>query len=115
MTQKYVVPSVSAGLLQLARLKSGLSQAKLAEKAGVAPTMISAYERDLRQPTMPTLLRLLHAASFDLRMHLAPLDSHDQVLAELEEARTDDERHDRDQQLKAWRQAVPVGSPASVE
>ena len=115
MTQKYVVPSVSAGLLQLARLKSGLSQAKLAEKVGVAPTMISAYERDLRQPTLPTLLRLLHAAGFDLRMHLAPLDSHDQVVAELEEARTDDERHDRDQQLKAWRQAVPVGSPASVE
>lgn len=73
-------PSVAAGLLQLARLKSGLSQRKLAEKAGVPTTMISAYERDLRQPTLPTLLRLLNAAGFDLRMQLVTLDEHDKVL-----------------------------------
>jgi hypothetical protein len=50
-------------------------------------TMISAYERDLRQPTLTTLLRLLHAAGFDLRLHLAAYDPHDDVLAELEAGR----------------------------
>jgi len=42
--------------------------------------MISAYEHDRRQPTLPTLLKLLKAAGFDLRMHLEPYDDHDEVL-----------------------------------
>jgi len=86
MTQSYQeAPSTAAALLRLARRRAGLSQRELAERAGVPPTMISAYERDLRQPTMPTLLRLLRAAGFDLRMHLAPVDPHDDVLAALED------------------------------
>jgi len=44
--------------------------------------MISAYDRDVRQPTMATLLRLLKAAGYELQMHLAPYDDHDDVLAE---------------------------------
>ena len=71
MTQPYDVeglPSPSSALLQLARLKAGMSQRELAERAGVPVTMISAYERDQRQPTLTTLLRLLHAAGFDLRL-----------------------------------------------
>jgi hypothetical protein len=43
--------------------------------------MVSAYERDRRQPTLTTLLRLLRGAGFELRMHLAPYDDHDDVLA----------------------------------
>ena len=39
-----------------------MSQRELAERAGVPVTMISAYERDQRQPTLATLLRLLRAA-----------------------------------------------------
>jgi transcriptional regulator with XRE-family HTH domain len=108
MTQSYRTPSAAAGLLQLARLKSGLSQGKLAERAGVPTTMISAYERDQRQPTLPTLLRLLRAAGFDLRMHLAPLDKHDSVLDDLESARTTLDRRHRDRQMLAWREASPV-------
>ena len=38
--------SPAASLLQLARLKAGLSQRALAERAGVPATMISVYERD---------------------------------------------------------------------
>jgi len=113
MTQSYRTPSTAAGLLQLSRLKSGLSQGKLAERAGVPTTMISAYERDQRQPTLPTLLRLLRAAGFDLRMHLAPLDEHDSVLDDLEAARTPRERRHRDRQLQAWREASPVEGTAS--
>ena len=102
------LPSPSAALLQLARLKADLSQRELAERAGVPVTMISSYERDQRQPTLATLLRLLRAAGFDLRMHLAACDPHDEILAGLEAGRSEAERHYRDLQLQAWRGAVPV-------
>jgi transcriptional regulator with XRE-family HTH domain len=111
MTQSYdteSLPSPSAGLLQLARLKANMSQRDLAERAGVPVTMISAYERDQRQPTLATLLRLLHAAGFDLRLHLAAYDPHDEVLAELEAGRSETERQHRDRQLQSWRQAIPA-------
>jgi uncharacterized protein len=99
------LPSPSSALLQLARLKAGLTQRELAERAGVPVTMISAYERDLRQPTLGTLLRLLRAAGFDLRLHLAAHDPHDEILASLESGRSDAERRARDRQLRAWREA----------
>jgi transcriptional regulator with XRE-family HTH domain len=110
MTQSYPIASASAGLLQLARLKSGLSQKKLADRAGVSATMISAYERDLRQPSIPTMLRLLAAAGFELRMHLEPLDQHDQVLAQLEANRSLSERSFRDLQQQQWRDATFVSN-----
>lgn len=94
--------SAAAGLLLRARQKAGLSQAALAERAGVPQTMISAYERDRRQPTLETLLRLLKAAGFELRMHLAPYDDHDDVLAEWEATRPEGE-HD------AWLRHVRAG------
>ncbi len=106
------LPSPSAALLQLARLKAGLSQRELAERAGVPVTMISAYERDQRQPTLATLLRLLRAAGFDLRLHLAAYDPHDEILAGLEAGRSEAERRHRDRQLQAWRDAVPVDGVA---
>jgi len=101
-------PSLSSALLQLARLKAGLTQRDLAERAGVPVTMISAYERDQRQPTLATLLRLLHAGGFDLRLHLAARDPHDDILARLEAARPEAEKQRRDRQLQAWREAVPA-------
>jgi transcriptional regulator with XRE-family HTH domain len=110
MMRSYETPTPSAGLLQLARLKSGLSQGQLAELAGVPATMISAYERDKRQPTMPTLLKLLRAAGFDLQMHLVPHDPHDDVLANLEQRRPARERTRRDRQIAKWRQAQPVSA-----
>ncbi|MGI8684766.1 MAG: helix-turn-helix transcriptional regulator [Acidimicrobiales bacterium] len=66
------VPSPAAALVRLARMKAGLSQGELAVRAGVPRSMISAYERDRRQPTLATLLRVLRAAGLELRMHLEP-------------------------------------------
>ena len=86
------MPSPGAGLLHYARLKAGLSQTQLAQRAGVSRTMVSAYERDKRQATLPTLMRLLEAAGFELRMHLAPYDDHDDVLRELEDRRPSQDR-----------------------
>jgi transcriptional regulator with XRE-family HTH domain len=110
MAQSYVdvVPSAAAALLQLARLKAGLSQRQLAERAGVPTTMISAYERDKRQPTLSTLLRILEAAGYDLRMQLAPHETHDEVLAALEATRSPRERARRNRQIEVWRRARPV-------
>ena len=89
------MPSAAAGLLQLARLQAGISQQELAERAGVDRSMISAYEHDRRQPTLPTLLKLLTAAGFELRMHLEPYDDHDDVLDARERKRPAAEQ-------KAW-------------
>jgi len=77
--------------------------------------MVSAYERDLRQPTLPTLLRLLRAAGFELRMHLAPVEEHDRVLEDLEAVRPHHERQVRDRQLRAWRGAIPVDEASPVK
>jgi transcriptional regulator with XRE-family HTH domain len=109
MAQSYAEqPSTAAALLQLARLKAGMSQRQLAERASVPTTMISAYERDRRQPTLETLLRLLRAAGFELRMQLEPYDPHDEILASLESKRSPVERTWRDRQIEAWRRAVPA-------
>lgn len=86
------VPTPGAGLLRYARLKAKLSQAELAERANVPRSMVSAYERDQRQATLPTLIRLLRAAGFDLRMELTPHDDHDEVLAERELRLSPDDR-----------------------
>lgn len=102
------LPSPAAALLQLARLKSGLSQQELADRASVPATMVSAYERDKRQPTLATLLKLLRAAGFDLSMQLEPHDSHDDVLGALEARRPVSERRRRDRQIEAWRRATPI-------
>jgi transcriptional regulator with XRE-family HTH domain len=70
--------------------------------------MVSAYERGRRQPTLTTLLRMVRAAGFDIRMILAPYDPHDEVLRSLEARRSPAERARRDRQLQAWRNATPV-------
>jgi transcriptional regulator with XRE-family HTH domain len=87
-----------------------MSQRELADLAAVPTTMISAYERDKRQPSLATLLRLLNAAGFELTMKLEPRDAHDEVLAHLEGARSTGERRRRDRQIDAWRRARPAGA-----
>ena len=102
MIQAYSAPSVAAGLLNWPVSRAGSASGGSPNGRTCQATMVSAYERDLRQPTLPTLLRLLHAAGFELRMHLAPIEEHDQVLEDLEAGRTHDERQVRDRQLQAW-------------
>jgi transcriptional regulator with XRE-family HTH domain len=94
--------------VQLARIKAGLTQQELARRASVPATMISAYERDKRQPSLNTLLKLLHAAGFELTMKLEPYDAHDELLEVLEGKRSPSERRKRDRQIEAWRRASQV-------
>lgn len=53
---------VDAGaLLRDARRAAGLTQARLAERAGVTQSVISAYESGRREPALSTLSRLVSA------------------------------------------------------
>ncbi len=53
-------------LLRDARRRSGLTQAELARRAGVTQSVISAYESGARQPSLPTLARLVAATGLEL-------------------------------------------------
>jgi transcriptional regulator with XRE-family HTH domain len=59
-------PSV---LVRNARKSAGLTQAELAERAGVAQSVIARLERGGGNPTFETLERVLHAAGHRLELH----------------------------------------------
>ena len=56
----------AAALLREARTRAGLSQRQLGARVGVRQPVIAAYEGGRRQPSFPTLRRLLRAAGYDL-------------------------------------------------
>jgi predicted nucleotidyltransferase/DNA-binding XRE family transcriptional regulator len=60
----------AGALLREARAAAGLSQAELAARAGVTQSVISAYEAGHRQPAIPTLAALVHAAGYELVIRL---------------------------------------------
>jgi transcriptional regulator with XRE-family HTH domain len=84
MNVRSIEDRVAGALLLSARTRLGLSQTTFAELLGIAQPTLSAYESGRRQPTLPTLLRLLARAGLDLRMELADQDRHDEILAEWE-------------------------------
>jgi transcriptional regulator with XRE-family HTH domain len=92
MAMPAVEERLSGALLRSARVQQGLSQTAFADLVGIAQPTLSAYESGRRQPTVPTLLRLLERAGLELRMELAERDDHDQVLAEWERTLTPAER-----------------------
>jgi transcriptional regulator with XRE-family HTH domain len=75
-------PTLAAGIIRSARQKGGLTQRQLAEEAGISQQVVSAYETGRREPTLPTLLRLVRAAGLDLRFRLEALDPHDEGIAQ---------------------------------
>jgi len=60
----------AGSLLRQARVGAGMSQAELALSAGVAQSVISAYEAGRRQPSFPTLAKLIDAAGCDLVVNI---------------------------------------------
>lgn len=73
--------TVAAGLVLMAREEAGLSQRELAERARVAQSEIARIESGNREPSIPTLQRIVGGAGLEIRFRLAPKDDHDQVLA----------------------------------
>lgn len=76
----------------MARDKAGLTQGQLAERAGTSQQAVSAYETGRKEPTLPTLERLIVAAGYELRLHLEPVDHHDRSVEVTLEALPDDVR-----------------------
>lgn len=60
------MPLNSADLLRTARQRARLSQTDLARRAGIAQSVISAYESGRREPSLPTLTRLIEATGHEL-------------------------------------------------
>jgi len=65
---------LAARLLREARQRRGLSQTELARRAGVAQSVISAYESGRRQPALPMLVRLIEVTGLELRVALCQPD-----------------------------------------
>jgi predicted nucleotidyltransferase/DNA-binding XRE family transcriptional regulator len=61
-----VTTGKAGSLLREARTAAGLSQAELADRAGVTQSVISVYESGHRQPSIPTLAGLIAATGFEL-------------------------------------------------
>jgi hypothetical protein len=68
------VPALESAqvLLREARERGALTQAQLAERAGVTQSVVSAYESGRRQPSLPVLLKLLQASGHTLDAMLVP-------------------------------------------
>lgn len=72
-------PTLAAGLIRTAR-ESGMTQSGLAEVAGLTQQAVSAYETGRKEPTIPTVQRILAAAGFEMRIRLERIDYHDESL-----------------------------------
>ena len=55
---------------------------------------VARIELGKREPSIPTIQRILAGAELELRFHLMPLDDHDQVLRTREERRSSADRAD---------------------
>lgn len=56
----------ASALVKEARARAGLTQRQLAAQAGVRQPVVAAYESGRRQPSLPTLRKLVGAAGFEL-------------------------------------------------
>jgi transcriptional regulator with XRE-family HTH domain len=88
---------VSGDLLREARLRAGLTQAELAERAGTARSQVSRYERGDVLPNLETLRRLIRHCGLELSFRLfnADLEEHDATLIAQLAPLTPEERVDR--------------------
>lgn len=63
---QHAVCSRVAQILRQERERQGLSMNLVAERAGLSQQMVSYVERDMRNPTLETLLRIAAALKIDL-------------------------------------------------
>ncbi len=73
---------ISAILLREARLRAGLSQAELAQRAGKARSAIGRWERGEVKPSFETLRDLVRACGLEIGYGLYKYDDHDAVLVQ---------------------------------
>ena len=86
------VDAWAGNVLRVVRAKTGLTQRQLAEKAGVPYSTIAKIESGARQPTHPTMAKILAGVDLSLSTRLVPYDDHDDVLWEQDQQRSAAER-----------------------
>lgn len=64
---------LSGDLLRRLRQRAGLSQAEVARRAGIVPTVVSAYECGRRQPSLEAAGRIIDAMGYEVHV-TRPLD-----------------------------------------
>jgi transcriptional regulator with XRE-family HTH domain len=87
----------AGNVLRVVRAKTGLTQRQLAAKAGMPYSTIAKIESGARQPTHPTMAKILAAVDLSLSTQVVPYDDHDDALWEQEQRRSPSER----QQMQA--------------
>lgn len=68
----------SADLIREARLRAGLTQHELAERAGRERSVIARWEQGAVAPSIETLLELVRACGFDLPLELVRYEPSDE-------------------------------------
>ena len=78
---------VAGELIAEIKHASGLSQAELARRSGLQPSVLSAYEHGRRQPSVSALARIAAAAGVELQVSMlsdeAALDRAGKVLIDV--------------------------------
>ena len=103
--------ATAGALLQLARIRTGLSKSELARRAGVPRSEIYEIESGRRQPSLPVLMKILRGAGLELRLHLDQVDTQNAVLEaiadqlDVEERARRRSRHERN--VAAFSNAPP--------
>lgn len=57
---------LSGSTLRELRLRAGLTQAEVARRVGIVPTVLSAYEREGRQPSLEIAGRIINSMGYDI-------------------------------------------------
>lgn len=64
------VEQLASALVRRARRSAGLTQAELARRSGVPRPVVWAIEHERRQPSLPTLAKVLAGAGMELRVDI---------------------------------------------
>jgi len=92
---------LAGNLLRIARAKAGVTQAQLAELAGVPRSTVERIEAGTRQPSLMTLSNLLAAVDLEMRVRVDDYDDHDDVLDARRDAMTPEQREGTDRRHDA--------------
>lgn len=115
MLEPLTKTTIPGSLLLQARLRASISQRELARRAGTSQSTIAAYERGTKGPRFETLMRLLRAAGFDLRLRLEPHDDHDESLDAWRETLSQKElqelRHRRAELVRQAQKSLETARP----